>query len=494
MIAETTDRGEAVDGSAFSRRQALGTGAALLAAHALPACARAAPPTSVEVLVIGAGLAGLHSARLLQDQGVSVQVVEGSGRVGGRCWTGYDVPGRPEFGATQIGFGYGRVRAAAADLGIELVPPLAGATSETNLPPLAVSVGGLRPDATPWATSPMNTLRADERALSPLSLLMHYLLKNDPLDAPEDWQRPEFAALDRMTLRDYLAKQGASVEALKMIDVNTPAMTLDQASALDFLRKNHYYVWEGKNGPYDVVKAGTSALTDAMAKSLRAPVLLDKPVRRIAIGKDGVDVTCADGTGFRSRLAICTVSPSAMGGVEIVGPVPDAQRRAWGSLPYSQLIQVFFRIKAPYWERDGLAKTMWTDGPVESVVHVPSRTDPLGYLYCYINGRGVERYAGMNDDAIARTAFAELVRLRPALADTIAATHVHNWVANPFARGHVAVYPPGGLTRFGDVIGAPIGALHFAGEHLCRIHAGMEGACESAENTALAALAALGRA
>jgi monoamine oxidase len=39
-----------------------------------------------------------------------------------------------------------------------------------------------------------------------------------------------------------------------------------------------------------------------------------------------------------------------------------------------------------------------------------------------------------------------------------------------------------------------VGALYFAGEHNCRIHAGVEGACEAAENSVIAVLEALGKA
>lgn len=478
----------------FSRRDLIGTGAALLAAQTVPGYARAAEPLKVDVLIIGAGLAGLHVARLLEQQGVSVQVIEGSKRVGGRCWTNYAIPGQPEMGASQIGAGYGRVRGNATDLGVELVLPQAGAAAETRLPPLAVSSGGMKPDATPWGTSPMNKLRDDERQLSPLSLLMHYLLKDDPLDAPEDWQKPEFAKLDQLSLRQYLQQKGASDEALRMLDVTTPAWSLDQASALEFLRKNHYYAWEGKNGPFHVVKGGTSALTDAMAKSLKRPVLLDHAVTRIVAGKDNVIATCANGRTLQARVAICTIPSSVLPRIRIDGPVDPLQREAWASVPFSQLIQVYFQVKAPYWEKDGLAKTMWTDSIAETVIHVPSAADPLGFVYCYINGRGTEHFKGKAGPDIAQECLAELRRLRPALADSVAPTFVQNWTDQPFQHGHLAVYQPNGLTRYGTAIGQPVGALHFAGEHLCRIHAGMEGACESAENTAFEVLAVLGKA
>lgn len=479
----------------LSRRGLLQGGASIVAAAALPACAGPREATAVgDVLIIGAGLAGLHAARLLEQQGVTVQVIEGSKRIGGRCWTNYDIPGQPDMGASQIGFGYGRVRGNAAELGVELVPPHAEAGMETRLPPLAVSVGGLKPDATPWATSPMNKLRADERESPPLALLMRYLLKNDPLDGPEDWQKPEFAKLDQLTLRQYLQQQGASDEALRMIDTTTPAWSLDRASALEFLRKNHYYAWEGKNGPPHVVKGGTSRLTDAMAKSLKRPVLLDHAVTRIDAGKDGVTLECANGKAFKARTAICTIPSSVLPRIEIEGPVDPLQREAWASVPFSQLIQVYFQVKAPYWDKDGLAKTMWTDSPVETVIHVPSNANPLGHVYCYINGRGTGHFKGKAGPDIARECHAELRRLRPALAESVAPTFVQNWTDLPFQHGHLAVYQPNGLTKYGAAIGRPVGALHFAGEHLCRIHAGMEGACESAENTALEVLGVLGKA
>ena len=473
----------------LSRRTALQIGAASLGLAG--SSAWASPPA--EVIVLGAGMSGLHAARMLEQAGISVQVIEGSGRVGGRCWTARDVQGRPELGAQQIGFGYGRVRGNAADLNVALVGPPKGATAETNLPQVAVSMAGRAPDATPWATSPFNPLRDDEKAIPPLALFGHYLMKGDPLVGIDDWRRPEFAAIDRMSLREYLGKNGASPEALRIMNVSVAAWDLDDANALDFLRKQHYYIWEGKNGPYSVVRDGTSALTDAMAASLKRPVLLNKVVKHIDARKESVAVTCADGSTFRARACVNTIPLSVLRDVAVEA-APAEQRTAWSRHRYNQLIQVFFKVKTPFWERDGLPPTLWSDGPMELVIHSPSPVEPLGVLYAYINGQGTEPLNKMTPLELGNAMVAELVRLRPAAAGQVEVGYIHNWTTYPFSKGHVAYYQPGDIARYDGIIGRPVGAMYFAGEHNGHIHAGIEAACEAAEIAVIDLLGAITKA
>ena len=85
--------------NSFSRRKFLQSSAALFSVASLPPVSWAS--TSTDVIVIGAGLSGLYAADLLEQAGLSVKVLEGRDRIGGRLHTLNDVPGAPEAGGAN---------------------------------------------------------------------------------------------------------------------------------------------------------------------------------------------------------------------------------------------------------------------------------------------------------------------------------------------------------------------------------------------------------
>ena len=119
-----------------SRRRLLQAASGLAVGSLISPRLRAAEKS--DVIVIGAGFAGLNTAIMLADEGFSVTVLEANSRVGGRAFTADHIYGKPELGANQVGPYYARVRDMAHRLNIELAP---GANINAPLP---------LPSATRW--------------------------------------------------------------------------------------------------------------------------------------------------------------------------------------------------------------------------------------------------------------------------------------------------------------------------------------------------------
>lgn len=78
---------------------------------------RQALPSKVDVVVVGAGFAGLCAAERLMSMGRSVLVVEGRDRVGGRALSGEVAGVAVDFGATWVAKRHTAIRDLARRMG-----------------------------------------------------------------------------------------------------------------------------------------------------------------------------------------------------------------------------------------------------------------------------------------------------------------------------------------------------------------------------------------
>ena len=296
------------------RAIALLSGAAVAAAVPLAASRAAAailpprrslPNTRSDVIVIGAGLSGLNAALTLEDQGLSVTVLEGRERIGGRLYTFDDVPGKPEAGGNGIGHSYARLLDLARRLNVQLVPERLRTEPKADT---ALHVRGEFIPLPQWEQHRFNPHPAELRKLTPWQVIFGFLSGKIPEMELEDWQSPQFLRYD-IPVATFLREQGLNDETLRLANkFSSYGTNLWQSSLLQLC---HVFTFArvsqrlavGKGGSMSI-QGGNQRMPEAMAAALKGNVLLGRPVAGIRMDADGAEVRCQDGSSHRSRFVV----------------------------------------------------------------------------------------------------------------------------------------------------------------------------------------------
>jgi monoamine oxidase len=453
------------------------------------------PTLDRDVIVIGAGLGGLHAALTLEAAGVRTLVLEAQQRVGGRIHSMRQLGNTAEAGGTYIGAGYKRVIGAAERHGVELmdVTPILEFFREQDL----VYRGEVIRQRD-WPTHAVNDFPAADKEHMPWNYHRVLTMRDNPLDGPGDWLAPRHAALD-IPAHDWFRRIGLSDRAIDLaygLNVSFGRNAHD-VSALLLLFRGAFSIEQRAVAPKDslgyTARHGVQRIPERMAAAVRGGVELDHAVTGIALEDGRATVTCANGKRFTARHVIAAVPLPVLKSIAISPALPPLQAAAIAELPSQPLTQVYLAPKAHFWEQDGYAASLYTDTHAGMLMAARNRDKPseVTSLTAWVTGDLAADLDRLSPGDAGRAVVAAVEAIRPAARGQLEVLGMHSWGADPYAGGAWVYFHPGQVTRYAAAVGDAHGRLHFCGEHLALMSRGMEGAMESAEEAVAEILAAL---
>ena len=452
---------------------------------------------SADVIVIGAGLAGLNAALILEEQGCSVIVLEAADYVGGRTRT-FDLPvGPTNAGGQTVGPFYGRLRDLVSRLKVPLVP-----VSPSQK--MGIYVNDTLMSSANWPGSKANRTVGRERDVQPGALEFYHLTRENPLPDPASWTQAKYARYD-VPLTTYLRERGASDEAIRLIDVSINAFDLASCSALGYLRdikilqSGVVNADSNTRATYDSgsqgglasheIAGGTQRLPEAMAKALKGEVRLNEAVASIDMAGRGVEVKTQDGRRYRGRYAISALPFSALRNVDVYPNFTGAQFDAVRQSAHGNTLRVFMEYTSPFWESDIGEAGLFTDTALERVFAHTNQDGEVFVLDCFVNGNAAYRFDQFPTAAVGEFVVNQLERIRPSTKGRLKVLKVHSWAKHSASGCCRHVFNVGQIGPWADVLAMPHLRLHLAGEQTRSLDSGMEAAASTGERAALEILA-----
>ena len=414
---------------------------------------------AVDVIVVGAGMAGLKAASELVARGRSVTVLEASDRVGGRTKRG-EVAGRlVDFGGQWVGPRHATLLAEAERLGIETYDQYdEGETTLLLRGRLARFTGD-----TPKMSLP---------ALIELAMLQkRWDREMAAVPADAAWSAPKAAEWDAQTLDTWIERHLRTAEAwafARLVPKGAWAADAAQVSYLWFL--DALRSGEGlaslmgvKGGVLEKkFKGGMQQIAARLADELGERVVLGAPARRIVQDAAGVRVETDKGV-FEARFVIVATPPGPAIRIEYRPHLPAAHDMLRQRMAMGAIIKVSVAYETAFWREAGFSGQVATDDDTLGLVYDDVQDVGPPMLLCFIEGTHAVALSGEPQAVRREKVLGSLVRFFGEQAATPLAYDDNDWLTEPWTHGYVGAMPPGAMTRYGHALREPVGRIHWAG-------------------------------
>ncbi|MEA2168961.1 MAG: monoamine oxidase [Solirubrobacteraceae bacterium] len=475
---------------------ALATGAATVA----PATAGAKKPKKhakkADVVIVGAGFAGLTAARELEKAGKSVIVLEARDRVGGRVVNKQLGGGKvSERGGTFVGATQDHVIKLGKDLGV--------GTFDTYNTGQNVYVDGANNRSLFSDDSPTGAAPTDPFLLPDLAIVIGNLdsmALEVPVDAP--WTAAKAGEYDRQTLEGYIAANGLTPQFRDLAAAACRPIFGTEPREISLLFTLFYIASSGNETTPGTFErnfntrdgaqmsrflGGSQVIPIKMAKQLgKGRVVLSSPVRRIEQHKGGVTVV-SDKLTVKAKHVVVAVPPTLAGRIDYTPNLPDAHDALFQRVPQGRLLKFAAVYDKPFWREQGLTgQALAINQHITATFDDSPEDGSPGVIFGFIGGDRARSFKQLSPADQTATGIGDLVTFFGDEAKSPKSTFITDWTEQTWSRGcPVGAYAPGVITTYGDQIRQPAGRIHFAGTETATYWNGyMDGAVRSGERAA----------
>lgn len=461
-----------------------------------------------DVVVVGAGFAGLTAARLVAAAGHSVTVLEARDRVGGRAWN-HDLGGGEvsERGATFVGPTQDHISALANAVGVGTFPTYDTGNDlyVNNVDNPLGLVGPMQySDSGPLGTAPPDPTIAAEivEAVQQLDQMSTQV----PVDAP--WEASSAASWDGQTLQSWIDANSVTPRFKALVSAATRPIFGAEPRELSLLFTLFYIAASGNEQNAGTFErnfdtrggaqqsrfiGGSQEIANRVAAALGHDVVLNSPVSQI-VQKGSDIVVHSSRLTVTAKQVIVAIPPTLTGRIQYEPGLPYARDQLVQRYPQGTLTKVAAVYSTPFWRASGLTgQVLDTGGPVSASFDDSPADGSLGVLFGFVGGDNARSYNAMSPSARQSAVLNQYAgwfgsqALSPlSYFDTI-------WSEEIWTRGcPVGIPSLGTLLAYGPLIRQPVGRIHWAGTETSTYWNGyMDGAVRSGERAAAEVLAAL---